>query len=283
VQTAILKAKVNELETKTDRIESALLDLIAVHKQTERNIERSMVLFKDEIRKDTKSFKEEMRKDTEKFKEKISNDTERFKEEMRKNTERFTEKISNDTERFKEEMRKNTERFTEKISNDTERFKEEMKKDTEKFKQEMNRRWGELSERLGTIAEDIFAPGVPYLAKRLGWEVRKRMLDVEYRKENKIRQYDVIVWLVDEKKQERVLVAEVKSKVRPEDFQQLKEALEDLLFFESEIKPEQIIPVLAGFTVPTNLFPLAAKRKVLLVSMGGDYLEPLNPEVLTSY
>ena len=46
---------------------------------------------------------------------------------------------------------------------------------------------------------------------------------------------------------------------------------------------KQIIPVLAGFTVPTNLFPLAAKRKVLLVSMGGDYLEPLNPEVLTSY
>ncbi len=75
-------------------------------------------------------------------------------------------------------------------------FKDEMKafKDEMKvFKDEMNKKWGDLANRLGTITEDIFAPGIPYLVKKLGYKLRKRMLDVEYKKDGLYNQYDAIV------------------------------------------------------------------------------------------
>ena len=144
----------------------------------------------------------------------------------------------------------------------------------------MNKRWGEMAQRLGTITEDVFAPGIPYLVKNLGYRVRERMLDVEYEREGYCRQYDALVVAEDEEGREVVFVAEVKSQARSEDFKQLKGLVEDLLGFKPEYGERRVVPVLAAFRVPGDLVNLANKRGVLLVRMGGEYLEALNPEVL---
>ncbi len=167
------------------------------------------------------------------------------------------------------ELRKGQEFLTREFK----AFKDEMKE----FKDEMNKKWGELANRLGTLTEDIFAPGIPYLVKSLGYKIKKRMLNVEYKKEHLYNQYDAIV--VAENGEEAVFVAEVKSQLRPEHFDEFKRKLENLPIYEPFYEGK-IIPVLAAFQIPEDLISIANRRKVLLVRMGGDYLELLNPEVL---
>ena len=155
-------------------------------------------------------------------------------------------------------------------------FKDEMKA----FKDEMNKKWGELANRLGTITEDIFAPGIPYLVKRLGYKLRKRMLDVEYKKDGLYNQYDAIVEAEGDEAEEVIFVAEVKSQLKAAHFDEFRDKLERLFIYEPSYREKKVVPVLAAFRVPEDLINLANKRGVLLVRMGGEYLEPLNPEVV---
>ena len=207
-----------------------------------------MRAFKDEM----KAFKDEMKI----FKDEMKV----FKDEMKV--------FKDEMKAFKDEM---------KIFKDEMKvFKDEMKI----FKDEMNKKWGELANKLGTIVEDIFAPGMPYLAQNLGYEIRKSMLDVTYKKEGRVRQYDAIIVAEDKSGNEVVFVAEVKNQARAEDFDHLKKALEDLFVFEPNMRGKKLIPVLAAFKIPEDLINLANKRGVLLVRMGGEYLEALNPNIL---
>ncbi len=155
-----------------------------------------------------------------------------------------------------------------------------LEKQIEKDHEWARRKWGEMANRLGTLTEDIFAPGIPYLVQKLGYRIRERMLDVEYKKDGRSRQYDAMVVAEDENGNEVLFVAEVKSQATSEDFDQLKSLLEDLLQFKPEYANKRIIPVLAAFRIPEDLVSLASKRSVLLVRMGGEYLEPLNPEIV---
>ncbi len=162
-------------------------------------------------------------------------------------------------------------------------FKDEMKafKDEMKvFKDEMSKKWGDLANRLGTITEDIFAPGIPYLVKKLGYKLRKRMLDVEYKKDDLYNQYDAIVEAEGEGGEVVIFVAEVKSGLKAAHFDEFRDKLERLFLYEPHYREKKVVPILAAFRIPEDLVNLANKRGVLLVRMGGEYLEPLNPEVV---
>ncbi len=178
------------------------------------------------------------------------------------------ELLSREFRSFKDEMKV--------FKDEMKAFKDEMKA----FKDEMNKKWGELANRLGTITEDIFAPGIPHLVKSLGYTIKEKMLNVEFGKNGRFRQYDALVMAEDENGNEVLFVAEVKSRARSEDFEQLKDLLKDLLEFKPTYQKVKIVPVLAAFKIPEDLVNLASKKGVLLVRMGGEYLEPLNPEVV---
>ncbi|QJA06585.1 hypothetical protein FVE67_07155 [Thermosulfurimonas marina] len=160
-----------------------------------------------------------------------------------------------------------------------EKMMEEDRRRAEKDREWMRKKWGEMAQRLGTLTEDIFAPGIPYLVKRLGYKIKKRMLDVEYKKDGRCNQYDAIVVAEDKAGKEVVFVAEVKSQLRAGHFEEFRKKLKNLPFYEPEYAGK-IVPVLAAFKIPESLIAPANRRGVLLVRMGGEYLEPLNPEVL---
>ena len=67
-----------------------------------------------------------------------------------------------DTQAFKDEMRL----FRE----DTQAFKDEMrafKEEGREQNREMNRRWGELANKMGTLVEDLVIPSLPRIIKEL--------------------------------------------------------------------------------------------------------------------
>jgi hypothetical protein len=44
--------------------------------------------------------------------------------------------------------------------------RERSEKEMQDFKAEMNKKWGELANRLGTPAEDFVAPNIPFIAQK---------------------------------------------------------------------------------------------------------------------
>ncbi len=169
------------------------------------------------------------------------------------------------------------ERFIEKLEKSVEELRKQSEADHKRLidlDEWARKKWGEMANRLGTLTEDIFAPGIPHLVQKLGYRIRERMLDVEYKKDGRSRQYDAMVVAEDENGNEVLFVAEVKSQATSEDFDQLKSLLEDLLQFKPEYANKRIIPILAAFRIPEDLVNLASKRGVLLVRMGGEYLKP---------
>ena len=146
----------------------------------------------------------------------------------------------------------------------------------------MDNKWLELVERLGTYTDHIFIPNLPHLAKQLGCTIKKSMCDVEYRQSGMYAYYDVIVVMEDKKGRELVFVGQINKQVEAEYFEEFKKKVENLLKYEPNYKGK-IVPVLAGLIVSEDLMDLAQKHKILLVRMGADYLEALNPEILESF
>jgi hypothetical protein len=178
------------------------------------------------------------------------------------------------------------EKRLESLTRNVQRFQDEMKEfkdEMKEFKIEINKKWGELANRLGTLAEDIFGPGIPYLLKSLGYETELYFFDLGVGPKGRKRQYDVLIFARSEQGKKKVFVAEVKNQARTEDFNQMQKSLEALPELFEPVRGKTIVPILAAFRFPENIEIYASKRGVLLVRMGGEYLEPLNREVLRRY
>jgi hypothetical protein len=189
--------------------------------------------------------------------------------------EKDQETLTQNFHRFQDEMKEFKDEMKE-FKDEMKEFKDEMKQ----FKTEINKKWGELANRLGTLAEDIFGPGIPYLLKNLGFETKGYFFDFKVGPEGRRRQYDVLIFAEAKDGKEKVFMVEVKNQGRSENFDQIKSLLEALPVLFPAVKGKDIVPVLAAFRFGDGVKTYASKRGVLLVRMGGEYLEPLNREVL---
>ena len=169
---------------------------------------------------------------------------------------------------FKDEMRE--------FKNEMRAFKDEMQEDRRK----MNKQWGELANKMGTLVEDIVAPAVrPAIQKHFQEEVLDIMVSrKKYDKQKGLRgEFDVIaitdtsVYLVDSKmspNKEKLL--EFKNKVVPR-FRQLF----------PEYKKLQMVPIFAALRFDQELVDFGTKEKVyMLAYREWDYMDILNFEAL---
>ena len=169
---------------------------------------------------------------------------------------------------FKDEMRA--------FKNEMRAFKDEMQEDRRK----MNKQWGELANKMGTLVEDIVAPAVrPAIQKHFQEEVLDIMVSrKKYDKQKGLRgEFDVIaitdtsVYLVDSKmspNKEKLL--EFKNKVVPR-FRQLF----------PEYKKLQMVPIFAALRFDQELVDFGTKEKVyMLAYREWDYMDILNFEAL---
>ncbi len=189
------------------------------------------------------------------------------------------------------EVQKRTEKSLDRLSETQRRTEEalrelkEAQKKTEETLRESealwNKRWGELARKMGTMAEDILIPGFPKITDALGFEVTEMAARVRIGPRDRWKEYDAVVW-AEKDGEEVVFVAEVKSKLRAEDFNDFRSKLEFFAEHAKRAKGRRIIPVMATFNPEPDLVNLATKRKVLLVGMSGAYVEALNPEVVSN-
>jgi hypothetical protein len=189
-----------------------------------------------------------------------------FKDEMRGFKDEMRE--------FKDEMRG----FKDEMSS----FKDEMlafKEESQRERRSMNKQWGDLANRLGTLVEDIVAPNLPRVAAELfscpvadlfGVRVVRRF-------GGETREYDALLVCP-----EVVLVNETKSRLTDAHVEGILERLAEIPRVFPEYADRRAVGILASLYPDASVVRCATRRGVLVMGMGDETMHVLNPEALES-
>ena len=129
------------------------------------------------------------------------------------------------------------------------------------------KQWGELANRLGTLAEDIVAPGVPDILKQFAGverlEVAANRVTRGYRDAQggwHEREFDYVA-----KGGGILLVNETKSTLRPENIADFVAALREVRSFFPESAGCEIIGSLAALTMDPSLVAAGERHGLLML------------------
>ena len=188
-------------------------------------------------------------------------------------TEAELRAFKEDTQAFKEEMRV----YRETTQTAAAAFKEEMRAFKEEGRQqnrEMNRRWGELANKLGTLVEDLVAPSLPRIVQEvLGQEV----IDLSVRRKRKRadgrqQEYDAIAVTP-----ETVCLSSVKSSLRSADIDHLlNEELPAFRTFFPEYQPLPLVGIVASLAVDDSVLHDAERQGLIVLAIGDQLMEVKN-------
>ena len=187
-------------------------------------------------------------------------------------TEMELAQLSREMRAFKEEMKD----FKDEMGvfkDEMRSFREESRRD----RRDMNRKWGELANKMGTLAEDLVAPNLPRIARELMGCEKVELFTVRMRKEMQGRraEYDVLVVCPDV-----VWINETKSSLRARDVDELVDKLREFRDFFPEYKDRKLVGVLASLSADESLVRNASASGILVMAMGPDTMDVLNPESL---
>lgn len=173
-----------------------------------------------------------------------------------------------------------TEMSLNRLSDEMREFKEEMrafKDESVRDRRRMNKQWGDLANRLGTLVEDIVAPSLPRVAAAmLGCESpRFFALRVVRRRDGETREYDAVLVCADS-----VLINETKSRLQSSHVDALLGKLADVPDFCPEYAGKRIIGVLATLYPDDSVVRRATAAGVLVLGMGDEAMQVVNPEAL---
>ena len=189
---------------------------------------------------------------------------------------------------FKEEMRVNAHRRDKEMKefkNEMREFKNEMKanaelkdKEMKESKKDWNKRWGDLSRKLGTIVEDIIYPGIIPLIKKLFKEEPYNCGIRLKRKKGALREeFDIVAVL-----KKYVIMVEVKSKPNHNDIFSIEDKVVNFRQLFTEYADKEVLPVLASLTMGQDVINLCTKHGIYaLAYKEWDYLDILNFDKLS--
>lgn len=250
------------LAERVDSLESYMKDLSYQALRTEREIERlstEMREFKNEMR----AFKDEMSV----FKEEMS----AFKDEMLV----FKDEMSD----FKDEMRAFKDEMRD-FKDEMRVFKDgmiEFKDRSEQDRREMNRKWGELANKMGTLVEDLVAPNLPRVARELFGCETVDYFAVRVRRRLGAETMEIDAMIVCGKV---ALINETKSSLNPRDIDAIAEKLDVFYRFFPEFQDLRTVGLCATLYVDESLVRYATAKRILVMAMGDETMQVLNPEAI---
>ncbi|MBM4141341.1 MAG: hypothetical protein FJ242_07655 [Nitrospira sp.] len=143
---------------------------------------------------------------------------------------------------------------------------------------EMNKKWGELASKMGTLVEDIVAPNIGGIVKRyfgcadfdfFAIRVKKR----NTKDRNKTREFDVIAVCDD-----KVIVNETKSTPRITYIDDFIAVLKEFHDYFPEYDGKKVIPVFASLYLQDDVVNYLSKNGIYAMAMKDDTMDLLNFE-----
>ena len=194
-----------------------------------------------------------------------------------------------ENDRMIREMKENTRILGERMDKTI----QEMKEDTQKFLegtkvyqdrmdktiQDMNRQWGELANKMGTVTEDIVAPGFPFLIER---HFGLSLDDISCHRKVKDKsgnrwEFDLVA-----RSGNIAFIVDVKSDYNRREY--LDHFTQLVLPKAAELLPDlrgcKVIGCIASFRLDPSIIEQASQMGILAISLGGDYLEFCNQEIV---
>ncbi len=293
---ATLVERVQAVEDRTDIVETALARFISetnsrlarLERIVERNEEEGARERAEAARERAEAARE--REEMRQVAARASAEAAREREEMRQ----VAARASAEAAREREEMRQVAAKADEKTSrtiDETRETVEKMREMVEKMRAErlaneraMNKRWGELANKWGTVVEDIVAPSV----RRLALEVfdcgemeffSPRVTRVRSDDRSRQREFDAIY--IGTK---GVLLNETKSSPRSSDVQQFVRFLrsgEFALYFP-EHRELPVVPVFSSLSLPADMVTNLTRHGIFALAMGDYAMQVLNLDAVRS-
>ncbi len=201
-------------------------------------------------------------------------------EETMQNFIRHTERAFSRLSISMTDLKNNMDDFKEEMQE----FKTEMAasrdasaKEMQEFKNTMEKKWGELANRLGTLAEDVVAPNVVPLAHKyfncsgqpLFFMVRCKKTHSKDRGLN--REFDAFAVFED-----TVILSETKSTPRVEYVEQFVQAVEQFFEFFPEYAGKKLIPIFASLYMDESITRYATRKNIYVMALQGDTMDILN-------
>ncbi|NPA90269.1 MAG: hypothetical protein GXO55_02275, partial [Chloroflexi bacterium] len=160
-------------------------------------------------------------------------------------------------------------------------FKDEMQAiqmRAEQERREMARRWGELSNKMGTLAEDLVAPSIPRVLQEVTGcspeEIEFKAVRVQrrhHRDPGRVKEFDVVVVCNG-----YVLVNETKSKLRSTDVDDFEKIMREVRAFFPEYEDKRFIGAIATLYMPEEVAKYAERKGLIALGFGEEAMEVLN-------
>jgi hypothetical protein len=172
-----------------------------------------------------------------------------------------SERMDRDSAQMKEDTRR--------MQEDTRRMKEQMERDN----RQMKKTWGDLANKMGTVAEDVVAPNIPRLAvEEFGMveveDFQCRARRTSRRGEKRKREYDIVCAGPD-----KVIVVEVKSTPTLEKIREVPARLQEFFDFFPEYEGRELIGVFASWSIDDALLPAISAAGLYGIAMGEDTMD----------
>ncbi len=241
------------IEQRVISLENLMSQLIQTVEQTSREMRE----FKEEMH----DFKDEMREERREFKEEMHD----FKDEMHEEMREFKKEMS----KFKDEMHE--ERRLERDE------RKQLANEMRILTKDMNKKWGEMSHKLGTMAEDLVAPSIPRIVRtviactdnEVESAVRVKRTHPITRQQ---REFDVVATCGN-----YLFINETKSRLRPEDVTDFAEkTLPTARDYFPEHADKKVIGVMASLYVDKSLVRNAERAGLIMLGFGEDVMDVLN-------
>jgi DNA repair exonuclease SbcCD ATPase subunit len=151
---------------------------------------------------------------------------------------------------------------------------EQSRLNEEEDHRQFRRELGQLSKKMGTLAEDIVAPSIPRLLKEVvGCEEEPNLIGVRVRLHHKGRsiEYDVLALCG-----EYLLINETKTKLQKEDVETFVARLQEARLFLPEYANRRIVGALASFYTDTSLVIRGERLGLIMIGVGDGVMDVLN-------
>lgn len=163
----------------------------------------------------------------------------------------------------------NTEMELQRLSKEMIAFKEENRRTN----REMNKRWGEIANKLGTLVEDLVVPSLPRIVKEM---LDQDIIDLSIRRkrrlaDGRVREFDAIAITAD-----TICLNSTKSTLRSADVDHFGEEVEAFRAFFPEHAAYPIVGILASLAIEPSVLNYAERHGLLVLGVGEQLMEVKN-------
>ena len=204
-------------------------------------------------------------------------ETQRELNQLAQETRLSTNQLAQETRLSTNQLAQETRLSTNQLAQETRLSTNQLAQETRLSLKEMDKKCGELAQKMGTMAEDLVAPSVPRVLRQLVNCSEEQLEYVAVRakkrnaKTNQIKEFDVIVVCGD-----YLLVNETKSTLDSVDVLRFAASIPEVRDYYPQYASKKLIGALASLYIDESLVRYGEKNGLIVLGTGEELMQILN-------